>query len=140
MPVIDSFRGEWEFLSNYSPSPIVYEDLPWATVEHAYQAAKVVDPELHEQIRLAPTPEEAKILGRAHCDRQDWDEVKLRVMYDLTVLKYSDPELRTRLLATEDAVLIEGNDWGDRYWGQCDGIGENHMGKILMRVRDDSRI
>lgn len=34
-----------------------------------------------------------------------------------------------------DAELIEGNTWGDRIWGVCDGVGENRLGKILMRVR-----
>ena len=42
-------------------------------------------------------------------------------------------------MATRDRVLIEGNDWGDTFWGMTDGEGENHLGKILMRVRAELR-
>jgi len=136
MPIIDSFRDEHEFLSNYFPSRIEYRGLVYPTVEHAYQAAKTADPQVRERIRSAATPDESKEIGRAHCDRPDWEDVKLPVMYDLTVLKYTDPELRKRLLSTGDATLVEGNDWGDSFWGSCAGTGDNHMGKILMRVRD----
>ena len=32
--------------------------------------------------------------------------------------------------------LVEGNTWGDKVWGVCDGVGENNLGKTLMRIRD----
>ena len=52
---------------------------------------------------------------------------------------WSDPEYRQRLLDTGDRELIEGNTWGDRFWGVCRGEGENKLGRILMRVRDELR-
>ena len=39
------------------------------------------------------------------------------------------------LLATGKATLVEGNSWGDTFWGVCRGKGKNMLGKILMRVR-----
>lgn len=44
---------------------------------------------------------------------------------------------QAKLLATRDRMLIEGNDWGDTFWGMVDGEGENNLGKILMRVREE---
>ena len=58
-----------------------------------------------------------------------------RIQEDLLWIKFSIPELRTKLLETDDAELIEGNTWGDTYWGTCSGIGQNHLGKLLMKTR-----
>jgi len=30
--------------------------------------------------------------------------------------KFSDPDLRARLVATGSAELVEENTWGDRFW------------------------
>jgi predicted NAD-dependent protein-ADP-ribosyltransferase YbiA (DUF1768 family) len=60
-------------------------------------------------------------------------------MYDLSWLKYQDPVLRSKLLATDDAYLEETNGWFDRFWGVCLGTGHNHLGKILMKVRQRIR-
>ena len=59
----------------------------------------------------------------------------LDVMRDLVVQKFSDPLLQSLLETTGDEELIEGNHWGDVFWGVCKGVGENHLGKILMKVR-----
>ena len=69
--------------------------------------------------------------------RPAWDDIKLNVMRDLVWRKFSeDPELRAKLLATGDAELVEGNAWGDTFWGvDQSGKGENHLGKILMETR-----
>ena len=70
--------------------------------------------------------------------RADWENVKLRVMYDIVKAKFLQNEkLQAKLLATRDRMLIEGNDWGDTFWGMVDGEGENNLGKILMRVREE---
>jgi N-glycosidase YbiA len=59
------------------------------------------------------------------------------VMRGLLRQKFSSGELYEKLLATGDALLVEGNSWGDRYWGQVQGTGENHLGKLLMQVRKE---
>ena len=53
--------------------------------------------------------------------------------------KFSDPELAEALLATGDAELVEGNTWGDPFWGVYKGKGENMLGRLLMEVRGEIR-
>jgi predicted NAD-dependent protein-ADP-ribosyltransferase YbiA (DUF1768 family) len=66
--------------------------------------------------------------------------MKLTVMETCVRYKFSqNTDLRAELIATGDAYLEEGNSWNDRYWGVCDGQGENHLGKILMKVRAELR-
>ena len=58
------------------------------------------------------------------------------LMYQICKAKFTQhADLAEQLLATGDAELIEGNTWGDRTWGVCDGIGENRLGKTLMFIR-----
>jgi len=137
---IDSFRGEYGFLSNFYPCEMVAEwDQGFAkvpTLEHAFQAAKAVRREDFSAICRAATPGAAKRLGKTIPIRGDWDAVKLRVMEDLLRQKFSNPELRKKLLETCGSELVEGNDWGDIFWGVCRGKGENHLGKLLMKIRD----
>jgi ribA/ribD-fused uncharacterized protein len=109
----------------------------YLTVEHAYQAAKTFDLDERRVIRKVNTPGEAKRLGKKVTMRQDWDLVKLKTMEFLLRQKFSYEHLRDALIATGDAELIEGNTWGDTYWGVCNGVGENHLGKLLMTIRTD---
>lgn len=143
---IDSFRDEFRFLSNFWEVLVRLEgdDPPreYPTLEHAFQAAKTLDPVERRTIRMARTPGEAKRLGRCVKLRPGWDDIKLNVMRDLLWFKFTEhPELRSRLLATEDAELVEGNTWGDRFWGVdiATGEGENHLGRLLMETREKIR-
>lgn len=146
MNPINSFSGKYRFLSNFYPSPIKMGDLVYDTVEHAYQAAKCVEPLDRLMIRDATTPGIAKQLGRRVAIRDDWEEVKVQVMHKLLQMKFKSEYLKDMLLDTGDVELIEGNTWGDTFWGVCNGVGENHLGKLLMQVRsllspnDDSTI
>ncbi|RIK69394.1 MAG: DUF1768 domain-containing protein [Planctomycetota bacterium] len=133
---IESFRGEYRFLSNFYPAEVVFEGITFPTCEHAYQAAKTLDSGERRSIAALATPSEAKRAGRELSLRADWDRVKLLVMEECVRDKFTrNPALRDRLLATGKARLIEGNVWGDTFWGVCDGRGENHLGCILMKVR-----
>lgn len=142
---IDSFRGEHAYLSNFYPSPFRWDgtldaisDTLVPTVEHAYQAAKTLDVKWQERILAAETPTQAKKLGRQVPMRKDWDTIKLDVMRKLVRMKFLwHPDLAEKLLATREAELIEGNDWGDRFWGKVAGAGENWLGRILMGVRTE---
>lgn len=133
---IDSFDGKDRFLSNFYPAPVTYEGLRFPTVEHAFQAAKTTDVILRQVIARLPTPGLAKKHGRVLMLRAGWDNMRLDVMRMLLAQKFSDPTLRARLVATAPAKLVEGNTWGDRFWGVCQGIGENHLGRLLMEIRD----
>ena len=138
-PKIASFSGEHSFLSNFHEQPFQWSGDTWRTGEHAFQAAKAAEPIDYFKIRDCDTPGKAKRLGR-HCKlREGWDDVKLSVMESVVKAKFAVPELRAKLLATGSAVLIEGNTWGDKYWGADAATlrGENHLGLILMKVRDE---
>jgi ribA/ribD-fused uncharacterized protein len=110
------------------------------SVEHAFQAAKATREKDRTAIRLAATPMKAKERGAKVLLPRDWEKRKLLVMRSLLRRKFSPAtELAVMLLATGDAVLIEGNDWGDDFWGQCNGSGKNHLGRMLMEIRDELR-
>lgn len=131
---IESFQGPYRFLSNFWPARVSLDGESYPSVEHAYQAAKTLDLEARASIRLAASPGFAKRMGRLLTIRPDWDDVRLGVMYQLVQQKFDGP-LGRLLLETGDRELVEGNTWGDRFWGVCLGEGSNHMGKILMSVR-----
>ena len=134
--MIDSFDGKYAFLSNFYDSPLkIDQDYTYPTVEHYFQAMKTTDPIERKKIADAPTPGQAKKMGRHVNLRPSWNEIKDDIMYIGVWTKFMNPELRAKLLSTGDEELIEGNWWGDKYWGVCNGEGENHLGKILMRVR-----
>ena len=82
------------------------------------------------------TPGQAKRAGNKLVLRPDWEQIKIIVMTDLCRIKFQDPHMRKLLLDTGDAELIEGNWWNDTFWGVCNGIGQNHLGKILMAIRN----
>ena len=133
---ISNFSGGYDFLSNFSASPILVEGKLFATVEHAFQAYKTEDRGWQERIRTAPTPGAAKRLGRKCPKRADWEQQRVAAMRHFLQLKFQKPDLLDRLRKTGDAVLIEGNTWGDTLWGVCDGVGENMLGKLLMEIRN----
>lgn len=136
MSKIDSFSKEYEFLSNFYSQEITYDGIKYPTNEHAFQAAKTLDLEERKVISSLPTPGQAKRAGRRVSLRPDWEEVKFDVMKEIVILKFINPALKEKLLATGDSELIEGNTWNDRCWGVCKGVGQNNLGRILMEVRE----
>ena len=137
--VINSFRGKYEFLSNFYPAQVEYQRVIYPSVEHAYQAAKTKNQARRIQIRDTLLAADAKKLGNKKDIpiRADWEEIKVKIMLKLVRRKFQHPAFKKKLLATGDAELIEGNWWKDYFWGVCNGVGENKLGKILMKVRAD---
>lgn len=132
---IAEFRGKYFFLSNFYPAPVTYLGQSFKNNEAAFQSAKC--PERSNEF-LSLNPSDAKRLGRHVHLRDDWEDVKDDVMYDICKSKFmQNPNLARLLIETGDATLIEGNTWGDRVWGVCDGVGENRLGRILMRIRSE---
>ena len=139
---IDSFRGKYYFLSNFFPAEVTYNGLTYQNNEAAFQAQKTYSKE--ERIEFTTLePKDAKRRGRRVRLRRDWEQVKDRIMEEIVRAKFSqNEELKEQLLATGDAQLVEGNRWNDRYWGVDiqSGVGENHLGKTLMKVRSELRL
>jgi len=137
--MIDKFRGKYSFLSNFYEAPVTYNGLRFGNNEAAFQSQKVLS--LGEQRDFTHlSPVKAKQKGRKVSLREDWEDVKVNIMYEICLAKFTqNPELKEQLLLTYPQELEEGNTWGDRYWGTVNGKGENNLGKILMRVREELR-
>jgi len=137
---IKSFKGkDVAFLSNFYSVIVKYNGIEFPSVEHAFQASKCLDENVQRQFRIIPTPGEAKRFGKKVKLREDWEIVKVSIMEDLLKQKFSQKELKNKLLETGNLELIEGNNHGDTFWGQVNGQGENMLGKLLMKIRDEIR-
>ena len=133
--MINKFRGANRFLSNFYETSVEWEGLIYPSSEAAFQAAKTLDQEDRKRFQtMAPTI--AKREGYKVKLRENWEDIKIDVMYQIVLAKFSQNEfLKQKLIATGREWLEEGNTWGDRTWGTVDGIGNNYLGKVLMAVR-----
>ena len=106
--------------------------------EHAYMWAKTDVPEEKAAILNALTAKESKRLGSICTLRSNWDDIRLEAMEGPLRCKFAPGrDEHAMLMMTQPAILVEANWWGDRFWGECKGTGENNLGKILMKIRDD---
>ena len=137
--MIDSFKEEHRWLSNFWYCRVELDGITYSSVEAAYVAAKTLNTAEREHVRSLKTPAEAKSYGRGLELREDWEDVKIEIMLNLLRQKFSaqNSALRQKLIDTSHQELIEGNTWGDMFWGQCYGVGQNNLGKLLMQVRDE---
>lgn len=136
----------YQIFSNFALIPIKIDGKEYPTAEHYFQAMKFPsDPDYAEQIRLAPTPNAAKKLGksRAHPLRPDWNDIRLDVMYRALRAKAESSEHFSKLLIESgDATLIEASPF-DSFWGEgrkgANGKrnGKNMLGILLMELRRD---
>ncbi len=152
--VIGKFDGDNFFLSNFYEAPMVFSgpsyldgvELTFQTGEAAFQAAKVwsmtnsTETEKMDYLKSvadAPTPNKAKYAGRAvTIDLEHWETIKVKCMREVVFQKFQQhSDLRIKLMQTGHALLVEGNTWGDKFWGRCEGKGFNILGGILMEVR-----
>jgi ribA/ribD-fused uncharacterized protein len=141
--IIKGFSGKYRFLSNFYPCEIEHLGLIFPTVEHAYQASKARDLVSILKVKNAATPAAAKRTGQKIKIRSDWNDVKIPVMTFLVKQKFSREPLATMLTDTYPCAIIEFNTWGDTFWGMIEKddilIGNNHLGKILMEIRNERR-
>jgi len=135
---IRQFKGEFRFLSNFYPSPVKFKGILYPSVEHAYQSAKSADP-AWKQICADAGMKPSKIKkASAHIQLvADWDEIRIPVMQECLELKFRREPFKSWLLDTRDAYLLEGNWWGDTFWGVDlnTNTGHNHLGNLLMTLR-----
>lgn len=158
---IYGFFDKHRYLSNFYLHSIEYENILYPSNENAYHAAKI-DYQGHmaqyQRMKFAEyTPSEAKSKGRSLSLRGNWlsylpeeewvndsEEVLIlqvrdKIMYELNVIKFSNPYLLNLLLETGDRHLEETNWWKDDYWGVCNSTGLNKLGRILMKIRDEAK-
>ena len=137
--ITDFHEEPYRYLSNFYEARVEYGGLAYGSNEAAFQAQKCMT----EEEKLPFTeygPGKSKGAGRRVPLRPDWNDVKDGIMEEIVRAKFTQhPELAARLLSTGDRVLVEGNRWGDTYWGvdSRTGQGENHLGRILMKIREE---
>lgn len=135
-PPILQFQGETRWLSNFALCNVWLDGVLYPSTENAYQAAKTQSYEERFYF-IDCTPAQAKKQGRSITMRPTWDDIKIGVMEDLTRQKFKQEPYKSQLLATGNCQLVEGNKWGDTFWGVCNGVGQNNLGKIIMKVRGE---
>ena len=127
------FRGQYDFLSNMYPSEIDYHGVKYSCVEAAFQAQKDLS---RCQEFSGISGKEAKSLGRRVSLRADWNEARIPIMKEILQVKFQDAGLKQKLLSVSEPI-VEDNTWGDKFWGKCNGIGENHLGQLLMELQKE---
>jgi hypothetical protein len=131
----DSDKGSYRFLSNFHKAPVYYEGILYPSTENAYQAAKTEDYDTRFRFSIIE-PSKSKRLSKELIEPDDWLSRKYDIMFMLCYQKfYRHKDLRELLLQTEGKYLEETNMWNDVWWGVCNGVGENNLGKILMDIR-----
>jgi len=142
--MINKFDGEYRWLSNFWPVVVELDGVRYGSVEHAYQAAKSLDPIYRAKLAALPSDaaKMAKRIGHSAKLRPDWNAVRFVVMLDLLRQKFLDPDLSRKLQETGNRELVEGNWWHDVVWGKCTckrkghvNEGANRLGLMLMEIR-----
>ena len=138
---IHGFSGKYSFLSNFYPVTFIMDGVEYSSSEQAYMCAKTTDPRWIEKIMAARSAGQAKRLGRRVPLRADWEEkYRMKAMMTAVMHKFMVPEMWVLLDATDNAYIEETNVWDDTFWGVCDGVGENWLGRILMHTRKLYRV
>ena len=138
-PVINRFRDQFWPLSNFYGCEIKFNGMTYKNAEACFQAMKCKTDEEKIQFTLLNGANAKKLGRQIKTDIKEWDAVKDYIMLAIIQAKFLQcEEFRNTLMSTGDAVLIEGNDHGDKYWGVCNisAEGLNKLGTVLMLVRD----
>jgi len=135
--MITQFKDEYRWLSNFESVQIEFEGKVYASVEHAYQAAKSLDEDWRAFCASDVSAGKVKRKSKVIIYRPDWEKIKVSIMKDLLTKKFSTEPFKSKLLSTGDTSIIEKNTWGDMFWGVDirTGIGENYLGKLIMGIR-----
>jgi len=141
--IIEFYRAndpEHGFLSNLYKKPIIFENREFSCGEYAYQFGKYRDEDTKEWAMQCPKPHLLAILSHNLLGWDivpHWKDIKVPRMKAVLKVKFQDPELREKLLATGDSRLVE-NSKIDSFWGKGkSGKGKNMLGKLLMKVREE---
>lgn len=137
--MITEFKGEWRWLSNFTPVTVVIDGIKFPSVEHGFVAMKTLDTTTRFMVSQIETPGKAKRFGRKIELRPDWEEIKIGVMEELLRQKFMQEPFKSQLIKTFPQQIQEGNRWGDTFWGVDlrTGKGRNELGKLLMKIRGE---
>lgn len=135
--MITNFRREYSFLSMSYPAVITYNGIVFYTAEAAYQAQKMTSRKEQEKMSALGL-EAVRKRGQKISPRPDWEKIKTQIMYEIQLAKFSQsPHLKEKLLSTAGKTLLDTGYAHNPYWTEMRGEGENNLGKILMKVREE---
>ncbi len=140
---IKGLFGEYRYLSNFEVCDVMVDGDLYGSSEAAYMAQKSMNRVTRKLFQKSSgiTPLEARNLGQTIEVRHNWDKVKIIAMNNALQSKFHlNAELRKKLASTGDKYIEETNHWNDTFWGVCDGVGENHLGHILMMIRSLTKL
>ena len=148
------FYGKNSYFSNFYRSSFVMRGITFSCVEQAFQygrARMANDYYTAQQILREPNPAAMKQLGKRFKASSEEVLTQERILMEEAVrLKFqSNNDLKEKLVATFPKTILECNPY-DRYYStglhtddkgldKLEFPGQNHLGRILERVRDTLR-
>lgn len=136
--VINQFKGEYDFLGNRFGCRFVWQELQYSNAEAAFQSSKCVD-ESERKVYAGCSADKAALKGKDMLPFPGWEDARLDIMESILRAKFEqNPALMKKLTDTGARILINGNNKQETYWGVdlYSWQGENHLGKILMNIRN----
>lgn len=133
------YKGKfvYNWFSNFELVKITIDDITYPSIENYYQSQKTLDLEERKRFETCG-PGQSKAYGKRIKLRDDWEEVKYDIMEKALRVKFAPGTDQYIKLKATEGEIVEWNNWGDRIWGKTlDGVGENNLGKILMKIRDE---
>ena len=139
-----SYINNWFSNMTLMDSPYIHEGISYNTSENFYQAMKLPAHHVERRKHLSEmNPYDSKSAFRIYPHfftvRASWNsQEKLRVMREILDWKFQiGTSWHKKLMETTDDI-VEYNNWGDTFWGVTihNNEGSNHLGKILMDIRD----
>jgi len=102
-------------------------------------SAKSEDPSWKLFCATVVSPGDVKRASKKICLVAGWESKKVSIMRECLRQKYSQEPYRSKLLATGEEELQEGNMWNDTFWGVSlrTGKGQNILGKLIMEIREE---
>lgn len=133
---------EKPFLNNDFYTITEYNNMQFPTAENAFQASKYAKKNTAKQFQHI-NPRQAALKGNNQIpNTPNWFNNSETIMYDILKSKFSNPDLKEQLIATYPEEIVHVNGYHDTEWGICTCThccrnGENKLGKLLMKLRDE---
>lgn len=138
--MIDEFKDEYSWLSNFAPCEIVFRGRIYPSVEHAYMSAKSNNADWMRTCRDKNIfAGRLKRLIKKIDLVENWNDIKVDVMRECLLQKFNQEPYKTLLIDTGNEYIQEGNTWNDTFWGFDIKInqGKNILGKLIMEIRSN---
>ena len=141
--VIGFYPREFYPLDNFSSFKVEVDGYLYVSLEEAFQSLLFLPdyPEISDRIKKSHSAHEAQKIMHENMDKVKYSNYeKVCIMEKLLRLKIEqNPYVLKKLLETKDYTIVEDSPKDD-YWGW--GInrnGENQLGKLWMKLREEYR-